>query len=91
LPRVLEEIQISIFGTGIPLYELNYYLCEQYYEMRNEALAWFKKLSESEFEKVVREWKLKTNHFAKDWSVWMISRSSSVIEIIYKETQVNVS
>jgi hypothetical protein len=59
--------------------------------MRNEALAWFKKLSESEFEKVVREWKFKTNHFAKDWSIWMISRSSSVIEIIYKETQVNVS
>jgi hypothetical protein len=88
---VLEEIQISIFGTGISLYELNYYLCEQYYEMRKEALAWFKKLSESEFEKVVREWKLKTNHFAKEWPVWMISRSTSVIEIIYKETQIDVS
>lgn len=55
--------------------------------IRNKALEWFRSMDESAFTKLVQEWQKKTNHFAKDWSVWMISRSSSVIEIIYKDTQ----
>ena len=53
--------------------------------MRTEALKWFRSLSEAEFEKIVREWKQSTSHFAKEWPTWMISRSTSIIELIFKE------
>ena len=54
---------------------------------RNKALDWFRSMDETTFTKIVQEWQKTTTHFAKDWSVWMIARSSSIIEIIYKETQ----
>ena len=52
---------------------------------RSKALDWFHSLDESTFTKIVEQWKKTTTHFAKDWSVWMISRSTSIIEIIYKD------
>lgn len=52
---------------------------------RSKALDWFRGLDESTFTKIVEGWQKTTTHFAKDWSVWMISRSTSIIEIIYKE------
>ncbi len=52
---------------------------------RSKALDWFRGLDESTFTKIVEQWQKTTTHFAKDWSVWMISRSTSIIEIIYKD------
>jgi len=54
---------------------------------RSKALDWFRGLDEATFTKIVEKWQKTSTHFAKDWSVWMISRSSAIIEIIYKETQ----
>lgn len=54
---------------------------------RSKALDWFHNLDEATFTKIVLKWQKTSTHFAKDWSVWMISRCNAIIELIYKDTQ----
>ena len=54
---------------------------------REQALDWFRSLeTNTKFSKIC-QWKNMTEHFAKTWTVSMIESSSSIIERIYRELE----